>query len=110
MPYKSEKIKLQESQDRRRKLTEEQKLLIKEEYSKGNIGQGALAKNYGVSKSTIQIIVNPQRADRVKQRLKEHWKDYSNREELTEAVRNLRKYKQDLYLKGELKEDNEKVS
>ena len=102
MPYKSVNIKLEGLQDRRRKLTDEQKEAIKKEYAQGNVGQRVLAEKYAVSRSTIQLIVNPERAEKVKQRIKEHWKDYSDREQLTKAVRNTRRYKHELYLKGEL--------
>lgn len=106
MPYKSEKIKLQGLQDRRRKLTDEQKEEIKKIYATGIVGTRPIAKQFGVSRSLIQIIVNPAIAARVKRRNKAHWKDYTDREQLTTAVRNLRKYKQELYLKGELKEED----
>lgn len=104
MSYKSEKIRIEGTMfDRRRKLTEEQKDEIRKEYATGLIGQRPLAKEYGVSRKTIQIIVNPDIAERTKQRIKEHWKDYVNREQLTKATRETRRYKQKLYLKGEIK-------
>ena len=103
MPYKSEKIKLSETQDRRRKLTDEQKEAIKRIYAEGKCGTRPLAKQFGVSRSTIQIIVNPERAERAKQRIKEHWRDYRpNKEEWAKTIREHRHYKQELYLKGEL--------
>ena len=103
MPYKSEKIKLSPTQDRRRKLTDEQKEEIKRIYAEGNIGQRPLAKQFGVSKSAIQLIVNPERARAVKERVKEHWRDYRpSKEEWAKTVREHRRYKQELYLKGEL--------
>ena len=68
MPYKSEKIKLAPHQDRRRKLTEEQKEEIRAIYKTGVCGTRPLAKQFGVSRSTIQVIVNPQIAERHKRR------------------------------------------
>ena len=60
MPYKSEKIKIQGTMfDRRRKLTEEQKEEIRKKYSTGLVGQRPLAKEYGVSRGLIQVILNP---------------------------------------------------
>ena len=57
MPYKSEKIRIDNTiYDRRRKLTEEQKEEIREIYSKGVCGTRPLARQFGVSKTTIQII------------------------------------------------------
>ena len=107
MPYKCEHIRLSGLQDRRRKLTEEQKEEIRKLYDKGAGSHQALADAYHVSKSTIGLIVNPDRAAKVKARISEHWRDYADREKLTEATRNLRRYKHQLYLKGELKSEEE---
>ena len=104
MPYKSSNIKLQGLQDRRRKLTDEDKETIRSLYAQGKGSWKALANMFGVSKSTIGIIVSEDRAEKVRLRNKEHWRDYVDREKLTESVRNLRRYKQELYLKGELSE------
>ena len=104
MPYKSSTIKLDTSQDRRRKLTEEQKEEIRRIYKSGVCGTRPLAKQFGVSRSLIQIIVNPNRAEGVKSRAKEHWRDYRpTKEEWAATIREHRHYKQELYLKGELK-------
>ena len=106
MPYKSEKIKLDPSQDRRRKLTDEQKEEIKRIYKSGVCGTRPLAKQFGVSRATIQVIVNPARAESIKQRRKENWRNYRpTKEEWAETIREHRRYKQNLYLKGELKEE-----
>jgi DNA invertase Pin-like site-specific DNA recombinase len=103
MPYKSEKIKLSPTQDRRRKLTDEQKEEIRSTYATGLVGQRPLAKQFGVSRSLIQVIVNPEIAEKKKQRIKEHWRDYRpSKEEWAETIREHRHYKQELYLKGEL--------
>ena len=103
MPYKSEKIKLPPTKDRRRKLTDDQKEQIRGIYATGVCGMRPLAKQFGVSRATIQIIVNPQRAEAVKQRIKEHWRDYRpSKEEWATTIREHRHYKQELYLQGEL--------
>ena len=103
MPYKCEHIKLSESQDRRRKLTEAQKAEIRQLYSEGFGSWQSLADKYGVSKKTVGLIVNDDMAAKSKQYTKEHWKDYVDREKLTEATRNLRHYKHELYKAGKLK-------
>lgn len=104
MPYKSETIKLAPTQDRRRKLTDDQKEEIKRIYKSGVCGTRPLAKQFGVSRSLIQIIVNPEIAKAKKQRIKEHWRDYRpTKEEWAATMREHRHYKQDLYVKGELK-------
>ena len=103
MPYKSSNIKLSEKQDRRRKLTDEQKDEIKKIYTEGKCGTRPLAKQFGVSRSTIQILVNPERAKAVKERNKTHWRDYRpTKEEWAATMREHRRYKQELYVKGEL--------
>lgn len=107
MPYKSEQIKLKPHQDRRRKLTDEQKEEIRRIYKTGICGTRPLAEQFGVSRTTIQVIVNPDIAERHRQRNKEHWRDYRrSKEEWAKTQREHRKYKQELYLKGELGEEN----
>lgn len=109
MPYKSEKIKLSESQDRRRKLRNEQKEKIKKLYETGTYSLNQLAKKFGVSKKTILLTVNPNSADKAKQYKKENWKNWQRKgEERNKEVREYRHYKQSLYLQGKLKEDKEK--
>lgn len=106
MPYKSEKIKLKETQDRRKRLTTEQRKEIEGLYSTGCYSLNDLAKQYNVSKKTILLIVNKESAERAKEYRKEHWKEWQRKgKEHNEAIKNTRKYKQELYLKGELTED-----
>lgn len=107
MPYKSEKIKLNENQDRRKRLTDDQRKEIKELYETGLYSLNGLAKRFEVSKKTILLIVNEESAARAKQYRKEHWREWQRTgEEHNEAIKKTRRYKQSLYLKGELKEDN----
>ena len=107
MPYKSEKIKLKGMQDRRKRLTDEQREEIKNLYGTGHFSLNDLAKRFNVSKKTILLIVNKDSAEKAKQYRKEHWKEWKkNGEEWNEIIKKTRKYKQGLYLKGELKEDN----
>ena len=106
MPYKSEKLKLPPTKDRRRKLTDDQKEEIRKIYATGVCGMRPLARQFGVSRTTIQLIVNPERAEAVKQRTKEHWRDYRpSKEEWNEVVKEHRRYKHELYVKGELKDE-----
>ena len=45
------------------------------------------------------------RAEKAKQRIKEHWRDYRpTKEEWAKTMKEHRHYKNELYLKGELKE------
>lgn len=103
MPYKSEKIKLPPEKDRRRKLTDDQREQIKRIYTTGVCGMRPLAKQFGVSKKTIQLIVKPEAKQRQHDYVAKHWRDYRpSKEEWAETMREHRHYKQDLYIKGEL--------
>lgn len=107
MPYKSEKIKLKGLQDRRKRLTDEQREEIKNLYGTGHYSLNGLAKMFSVSKKTVLLIVNENSAERAKQYRKEHWKEWQQTgEEWNEVKRKHRKYKQELYKKGELKEED----
>lgn len=110
MPYKSEKIKLSEEQDRRRKLTDEQRKEIKDKYATGLYSQRALAREYNVSRRLIQFITDEEKLKRHKELSKVRKADgryKPTKEEWAKTVREHRRYKQELYLKGELKEDND---
>lgn len=106
MPYKSEKIKLSREQDRRVKLTDEQREDIRKLYGTGCYSLNGLAKQYNVSKKTVLLIVNEESAEKAKQYRKEHWKEWqSTKEEHREAIKKTRKYKQSLYKDGKLKDE-----
>ena len=108
MPYKSEKIRLKGLQDRRKKLTNEQREKIKELYGTGFYSLNGLAREFNVSKKTILLIVNEDSAERAKQYRKEHWKEWQRKgDEHNKAIANTRKYKHSLMLKGELKEEDD---
>ena len=107
MPYKSEKLKLSGMQDRRKRLTDEQRKRIDDLYGTGAYSLNDLAKKFGVSKKTILLIVNKDSAEKAKQYRKDHWKDWQRTgKERNEAVQNYRKYKQQLYKEGLLKEED----
>ncbi|MDD5980147.1 MAG: hypothetical protein PUC23_03445 [bacterium] len=107
MPYKSEKIKLNELQDRRKKLTDVQRQEIEKLYGTGSHSLNSLAKKFDVSKKTILLIVNKDSAEKSKQYRKEHWKEWEKKgEERNKAVRNYRHYKQELYKNGKLTDSN----
>ena len=106
MPYKSEKIKLKGLQDRRKKLTDEQREEIKKLYGTGHYSLNDLAKRFVVSKKTILLIVNSNSAENAKQYRKEHWREWQRvGKEHNEAIKKTRKYKQSLYKDGKLKDD-----
>ena len=106
MPYKSEKIKLKGLQDRRKRLTDEQRAEIKALYGTGCYSLNGLAKRFDVSKKTVLLIVNEESAERARQYRKEHWREWQGtKEEHREAIKKTRKYKHELYKNNELKED-----
>lgn len=106
MPYKSEKIKLKGLQDRRKRLTDEQRKEIRELYGTGCYSLNDLAKRFDVSKKSILLIVNKDSAERAKQYRKEHWKEWQRTgKEHNKAINKTRKYKQALYKDGKLKEE-----
>ena len=106
MPYKSEKMVIAGTKhDRRIKLTEEQKREIKSLYAEGTIGCLALAKKFGVSKRLIQFVIHPEKLDKSKERLKEAKRNglyKPDKKAWAETMREHRKYKQQLYLDGEI--------
>ena len=103
MPYKSSSIRLSGLQDRRRKLTDEDIDVIRHRYETGQGSYRSLAQEFHVSKDTIARLVNPDREAYIRAYRKEHWREYVDREKLTASVRGLRRYKQELFQKGELK-------
>lgn len=106
MPYKSEKIKLKGLQDRRKRLTDEQRKEIEELYGTGMFSLNDLAKKFNVSKKTVLLIVNKDSAEKAKQYRKDHWRDWKmTGEEWNKTIREHRQYKQQLYKDGKLKDD-----
>lgn len=105
MPYKSEKIRLEGTKyDRRRKLSEEQKEEIRMFRKLYNISYNKLAAKYNVSKRLIIFICNPDIEKRNKERHKELRKDgrYYDHEKHNKSIKEMRRYKQELYLKKEI--------
>ena len=96
-------IKLVGLQDRRRKLTGEQKAEIIRLRDEG-WSMRKLAKEFEVSASSILFIVNPESKAKNDKYIKDHWRKFQKtKEENAEAVRKTRRHRQELFLKGELK-------
>lgn len=105
MPYAHEvnHIKLVGLQDRRRKLTDEQKAEIIRLREDG-WSLMKLAKEFDVSKALILLIVNPESKAKNDKYIKDNWKEFQQtREAHNEAVKKTRHHRQELFLKGELK-------
>lgn len=103
MPYKSEKIKIAGSKyDRRIKLTREQKEEI--QHNVLGLSQRALARQYGVSRRTIQFILDPNKLEENIKRRKERGgsKRYYNPSEWADTMKEHRRYKQNLKINGKI--------
>lgn len=105
MPYKSEKIKIEGTQhDRRRKLTEQQKNEIVS--LRGVISRKRCSLIYEVSTRTIDFLWYPERLEKNKQLRQERggWRQYYNKYEHNQSMKDTRIYKQNLFKKGLIKE------
>ena len=110
MPYKSTKIKLSQEQDRRVKLTDEQRIDIREKYATGLYSQRALATEYCVSRRLISFVLDDEKAKKSAEQFKIRRSDgryKPTKEEWAATMREHRHYKQQLYVSGQLKELNE---
>ena len=94
-------VKLESLLDRRRKLTDEDKYNIRRLYEFDHLKVREIARMYEkvCSRRLIQFVLFPERLKTLQDRNRknQHWKKYYNREQLTKAVRNLRRYKTKLY-------------
>lgn len=110
MPYKSGKIKLPKELDRRRKLMDEQLEEIRVKYATGFYSQRQLAREYNVSRRLITFCIDDTKRKKCAEQFKERRKDgryKPTKEEWAAITREHRRYKQNLYDKGLLKEETE---
>lgn len=111
MPYKSERIKIAGTQfDRRIKLTDEQKDLIRWLREEEQISYNKLAVQFNVSKRLVMFICNPEKYEKSKEQFKQRTREgryKPNKKEWAETIREYRKYKQELYLNNKIKFENE---
>ncbi len=111
MPYKSEKIAIAGTKnDRRIKLTEEDKKLIKWLREEEEISYQKLANQFKVSKRTIIFICKPETLEACKKKRAERGgsKIYYDKEYHTESIREHRQYKQKLFLENKISLPDEK--
>ena len=107
MPYRSERIRLPESLDRRRRLSDADKAEILRRYKAGGCSLQSLATEYGCSKKSVLLIVNPESKARNDKRIKEHWRDYvPGKNERNKIAREHRAYKHGLMVQGLLEEEH----
>lgn len=103
MPYKSEKIKIAGTKnDRRVKLTEQDRADILELTGMSIRG---IARMYGVDKRLIQFILYPERKAKnlLDRKNRGGSMAYYDKDKQKEYMKKHRHYKQELYLKGEIK-------
>lgn len=96
MPYRVDKdhIKLSDTQDRRRKITDEQREEIKILYDAGHSIR-SIARQYGVYPRTISVICKPEARATLHEYTKEHWREFQQpKERRTAATRETRRYRQ----------------
>lgn len=110
MPYKSERIKIAGTQfDRRIKLTDEQKDLIRWLREEEQISYNKLATQFNVSKRLVIFVCNPDKYDKARELFKQGQKvgKYRpNKEEHAQIINEHRKYKQELYLNNKITLEN----
>jgi DNA-binding CsgD family transcriptional regulator len=104
VPYKHTDKKIPAKLDRRRKLTEAQKDEIRS--LKGKESSRALARMFNVSRRTIQYILDPAKleANKKAREARGGSKQYYDKQKNTKYMREHRRYKQQLALKGELED------
>lgn len=105
MPRKSDKIKIANSEfDRRIKLTNDDKELIRWLREEEQISYQKLADRFNVSKRSIIFICKPETLEKNKKSRENRggWKVYYDKEKNTESIKEHRNYKRDLYLKNKI--------
>lgn len=110
MPYKCEKILLPPELDRRRKLSDDDKEVIRHKYKTGFYSQRALAREYKVSRRLVSFILFPEKYEEAKAQNKDRRKDGRYKpsdKEWAATQREHRHYKQALYKAGKLTENKE---
>lgn len=105
MPRKSETVAINNPKyDRRVKLTNEQKEIIRHRYQTEDTSYNKLAVEYGVSKRLISFIIHPEKEKISREQMKLRQKDgrYYDKDKHAKYVREYRKYKDMLYKKGKI--------
>jgi predicted DNA-binding protein YlxM (UPF0122 family) len=107
MPYKFEtdKLKIPKTKDKRVKLTDGQKKIIRDMYKSGEYSQRMLAREFNVSRRTIQFTIDPKKREYNYQKRVENGgsKQYYDKDKNNEYMKSHRDHKKELYKNGELK-------
>lgn len=94
-------------QDKRRKLTDEQRKEIVKIREEEHLGYRAIAARFGVSRSLIRLICDPEAKSKNDERIKNNWRRYYKmygKQVHASAIRDYRNRKYKLYISGELTE------
>lgn len=106
-PYlKAQTIRYTEKQDRRCKLTQEQRKEILRLYEEGELIR-PLSRKFGVSRWLIKLIVSPEAQAQNKSRMAANWRKYREKRGKAENARIMREFrarKYEMYMNGELTE------
>jgi hypothetical protein len=102
MAYQHLKLKIPKKYDRRIKLTDKERQEIKDLY--GKVSQRKLARMFGVSRRLIQFIGCPEkhRKNLLRRADSGGSAQYYNKDKWREQMKDHRRYKQELFLKGKL--------
>jgi hypothetical protein len=107
-PYaKAQTIKYSQEQDKRRKLTDEQRAEILRLHEEKKATYRGLAKQFGVSRRLITFICDPESARKNKEHIASTWRLYRERRGKKENARIAREFKNrkyKMYMNGELTE------
>lgn len=109
MPRKSDTIPINNPKlDKRVKLTNEDKENIVRDYATGLISQRGLAEKYGVSRRSIQFVLDPEKKERAKEQFLERQKDgrYYDKDKHAKYMKEHRNRKKELYSKGLIGENS----
>lgn len=101
MPAKVDKLIVPKDKDKRKKLDESKHKEIRYMYGSGVYSYQKIANMYGVSKSLIILIVNPDIKERKRKEYAERRKDgrYYSKEKHREHMRAHREHKKDIHEK-----------
>lgn len=101
MPFKFENkhLKMRKEDDKRIKLTEDDKKEIRKLYSQGVMSQRQLAEMFNVSRRSIQFALDPEKLKKNNEQRAERGKDgrYYQKEKQREYMREYRRRKKMLY-------------
>lgn len=99
MLLKLDKLKLGKENDGRKKITDEQKVEIRELYERGIGIREITRRMVPMSRRSIQFILFPERLEHLKQHYKqiEHWKQYYDKDKMKESIRKLRAKKRMIF-------------